>query len=187
MSEEHSLKSEKKSESEASVPGEKTEEEEKEEEQVLLLRNVSSEHLRIGGAQTRSSASSQLRPLSGRAQVLTHSPGHKGDPTSDSVPSLRLEPTLSTQALHASSKSDMKLSPRSRSIAQSAVGARGPRCAGSILPRWSLLGAVLVGMLVGMLGFLGCSLFYTRRLLGNSRLGLIGPGRCEGFPPPRAS
>lgn len=42
VSEEHSLKSEKKSESEASVPGEKTVEEE-----VLLLHNVSSEHLRI--------------------------------------------------------------------------------------------------------------------------------------------
>lgn len=46
MSEEHSLKSEKKSESEASVPGEKTKEEEEEEEEMLLLHNVSSEHLR---------------------------------------------------------------------------------------------------------------------------------------------
>lgn len=44
MSEEHSLKSEKKSESEASVPGEKTKEEE-EEEEVLLLHNTA-EHLR---------------------------------------------------------------------------------------------------------------------------------------------
>lgn len=44
MSEEQSLKSEKKSESEASVPGEKTEERGGggEEEEVLLLHNVSS-------------------------------------------------------------------------------------------------------------------------------------------------
>lgn len=39
MSEEHSLKSEKKSESEASVPGEKTEEEEKMGGGVIIVRS----------------------------------------------------------------------------------------------------------------------------------------------------
>lgn len=96
---------------------------------MLLLHNVSSEHLRSGRAQheqmqTHSSVNRLLRPVI-HPEGPTHSPGHKGDPTSDSVPSLRLEPTLSTQALQASSNSDRKLSPRSRSMVQSAAAARG--------------------------------------------------------------
>lgn len=54
--------------------------------------------------------------------MMMNSPWHTGDPTSESVPSLRFEPTLSTQALHASSNSDMKLPSRSRSIAAGDCG-----------------------------------------------------------------
>lgn len=53
-----------------------------------------------------------------------NAPRQNGDPPSESLPSLRLEPTLSTQALHASSNSDMKLSSRSTSIAMICAGSR---------------------------------------------------------------
>jgi hypothetical protein len=45
-----------------------------------------------------------------------HVPWEKGELVSHSLWSPRLEPTLSTQALHAPSNSDRKLSSRSRSM-----------------------------------------------------------------------